>query len=110
MSEALLALLALGALAVGSKKKSASAVSGNVTLTPGNYLLRFKSAKPQTADLNVVWSMPQALMGGTGLNCRFDSLQVDRSDPNIWWFTALCTYAGPAKTITLLPEMTLVHI
>lgn len=100
----------LALLAIAASRKGSSTTGAGFRLTPGNYLLRFKSAKPQTNDLNTIWSMPQMLMSGTGASVRFDSLQVDRADPSIWWFTALMTYGGTPKDIQLLPDMTLTPI
>jgi hypothetical protein len=79
-------------------------------LTPGTYRLRFRAAKPQTADLGTVWAIPHVTMSGTGASTRFESLTVDAADPSYWWFTGLLEYAGAPKTIDLLPDMSLVKL
>lgn len=106
MNPLLIALAGLAALALQQSPGGYGAGSTRVTLRPGTYRLRFKSAKPQTNSLQDVWAIPHVLMNGTGLQSRFESMTVDQ-DPNFWWFTALSSYTGPDREIDLLPSMTL---
>lgn len=107
MDPATLGILALILLAMNAKKSGGSGTLGSsYNLTAGSYRLKFKSAKPQTNDLGVIWSTPHMLMAGTGAQTRFESLTVDQ-DPNFWWYTGLMTYSGNPQQITLFPDMTL---
>jgi hypothetical protein len=108
MDPATIALLA-GALLLMSSKGQGTYGAGSTkyTLTPGTYRLKFKSTKPQTDSLQVLWAMPQLLMGGTGLQSQFKGFRVDDIDPNYWWIEAQSSYAGATQTIDLFPDMTL---
>jgi hypothetical protein len=107
MEPATLALIAAALLIVSSKGQGAYGEgSTKYLLTPGTYRVRFRSAKPQTDSLQQIWAIPHATMMGTGGQTRFESMAVDNTDPNYWWFTGLMSYAGNAQTIDLFPQMT----
>ena len=108
MDPATIALL-IGTLALIGSGGQGTYGAGSVKylLTPGTYRLKFKTAKPQTNSLQVLWAMPQMLMGGTGLQSQFKGFRVDDADPNYWWIEAQSSYAGATQTIDLFPDMTL---
>jgi hypothetical protein len=114
--EPLTIALAAGAAALLLSKPEASKVYAGgtrITLTPGNYRVKFVIAPVDSGatPLSNLFAMPQMTLGGLGLVSYFTGLEIDPKNAAAGWtISAVSQYAGPAKQVDLLPGMSLVRV